>query len=240
MLVYDALIDWYALLDPRVDHHDEATAYGDALVRGVVGDARTLLELGAGAGNNAWFLKQRFACTLTDLSPKMLALSRAQNPDCEHLEGDMRTLRLGREFDAVLVHDAVCYMTTRAQLREAALTAFVHLRSGGAAVFAPDCTRESFEEGATLLECDAGGRSLRGLEWSWDADPSDETYQVEYALLLRDGAVVRSVHDHHEEGLFSRATWVEVLSSVGFQVETFARPLDDEGEFDEVFLCRKP
>ena len=48
----------------------------------------------------------------------MLALSRALNPECEHLAGDMRTLRLGRVFDAVFVHDAVCYMTTRADLRE--------------------------------------------------------------------------------------------------------------------------
>ena len=43
----------------------------------------------------------------------MLELSRTLNPDCEHLEGDMRTLRLGRTFDAVLIHDAVMYMTDR-------------------------------------------------------------------------------------------------------------------------------
>jgi hypothetical protein len=30
------------------------------------------------------------------------------------VEGDMRTTRLGRQFDAVFVHDAVCYMTTEA------------------------------------------------------------------------------------------------------------------------------
>ncbi len=33
--------------------------------------------------------------------------SRELNPDCEHVLGDMRTLRLGRTFDAVFVHDAV-------------------------------------------------------------------------------------------------------------------------------------
>ena len=50
--------------------------------------------------------KQRVAATLTDLSPEMLRLSQSLNPDCEHVQGDMRTVRLGQEFDAVLVHDA--------------------------------------------------------------------------------------------------------------------------------------
>ena len=67
----------------------------------------TLLELGSGGGNNASHLKARFNCTLTDISPDMLALSRTLNPECEHLEGDMRTLRLGRTFDVVFIHDAI-------------------------------------------------------------------------------------------------------------------------------------
>lgn len=237
--LYGEHTGWYSLLDPRADHEGEATAYLQALLRGIEGEKRTLLDLGAGAGNNAWFLKPQFTCTLTDISDAMLTLSRIQNPECEHLLGDMRTLRIGRTFDAVLVHDAVCYMTSREDLRKAAETAFVHLRSGGAAVFAPDCTRESFEKGASLLECEEGSRSLHGVEWSWDADVNDETYQVEYALLLRDGVDVRAIHDRHTEGLFTRATWLEVLESVGFVVEPFQRPADDEGAFDEVFLCRK-
>jgi len=44
----------------------------------------------------------------------MLELSRTINPEAEHILGDMRTLRLGRTFDAVLIHDAICYMTTEA------------------------------------------------------------------------------------------------------------------------------
>jgi len=35
----------------------------------------------------------------------MLELSRTINPELEHLVGDMRTIRLGRTFDAVLIHD---------------------------------------------------------------------------------------------------------------------------------------
>jgi hypothetical protein len=45
--------------------------------------------------------------TLVEPSVGMLAVSRALNPDLEHVQGDMRTVRLGRHFDAVFVHDAI-------------------------------------------------------------------------------------------------------------------------------------
>jgi hypothetical protein len=65
----------------------------------------------------------------------MLGLSRELNPECEHIASDMRTLRLDRTFDAVLVHDAVMYMTTGEQLLAAARTAFVHTRPGVEGLF---------------------------------------------------------------------------------------------------------
>ena len=146
MLIYGDLVSWYRLVDPTADHEDEATAYLKALDRAATPPAETLLELGAGAGNNAFFLKQRFRCTLTDPSPEMQALSRELNDDCEHLLGDMRTLRLGRTFDTVMIHDAIMYMTTEDDLRAAITTAFVHTRPGGAALVAPDCVREAFHD----------------------------------------------------------------------------------------------
>ncbi|MDQ3348688.1 MAG: class I SAM-dependent methyltransferase, partial [Acidobacteriota bacterium] len=113
---------WYRLLDPLEDHFDEAACYEAALLRGAPDGALTLLELGSGAGNNASYLKRRFACTLADRSPQMLGISRATNPECEHVKGDMRSLRLGRTFDAVFVHDAVMYITTEEDLHAVAET----------------------------------------------------------------------------------------------------------------------
>jgi SAM-dependent methyltransferase len=205
----------------------------------VVGRPETLLELGAGAGNAAVHLKERFTCTLTDLSEPMRALSQRQNPECEHLAGDMRTLRLGRTFDAVLVHDAIMYMTSRADLRRAAETAFVHTRPGGAAIFCPDCVRETFVEDCSFETGDDETRSLRCLMWTWDPDPGDETYLVDFTFLLRDGSAMRPAHDQHLEGVFARAVWIEILESVGYRVECLARALAD-GRPEELFLCTRP
>lgn len=240
MRLYADLVSWYRMFTPPADYADEAASYRAAFERAVAPPADTLLELGAGAGHNAFHLKQRFRCTLTDVSDAMLSLSRELNPGCEHVVGDMRTLRLGRLFDAVLVHDAVMYMLSEADLAAAIVTAFAHTRPGGAALFAPDVVRETFRDDTRLLTGQEGDRALRAIEWSWDPDPGDTTCSVEYSFVLREGRRVTSVHDRHVEGLFPRATWVKLLTDAGFSVEMVRRPLDEEGQYDEVFLARRP
>ena len=95
MRMYGDLAAWFHLLTAPEDYAGEAARY-QALIFDEVPEARTLLELGSGGGNNASHLKEQFMCTLADVSPQMLTLSRELNPDCEHVLGDMRTLRLGR------------------------------------------------------------------------------------------------------------------------------------------------
>lgn len=243
VLLYAQLTPWYRLLDPTEQHMEEAAVFEVALRRAIQGEGRTLLELGAGAGNNAFYLKGQFDCTLTDPSSPMLDLSRALNPECEHLGGDMRSLRLEREFDAVLVHDAIVYMHTLKDVRAALDTAFAHLRPGGAAIIAPDCTRESFQESTTLHQAtsDDGARSLRCVDWTRDPDSSDDTYTVDYAFLLEDEDGVRAVHDRHIEGLFAEAAWDDVLQSVGFDVERRPRIVGDQDPYVEhFFVARRP
>jgi trans-aconitate methyltransferase len=237
--LYTDLTSWYHLVDPPEDHADEAACFLEAFAGAIDGPMATLLDLGSGAGNNACHLKARFACTLTDVSEPMLALSRARNPECEHVAGDMRTLRLGRLFDAVLAHDGITYMTTEPDLRAAIGTAFVHTRPGGAAIFTPDDLADTFVEVAELIENDDGERSLRYVEWSWDPVAGDGKAQVEYGLLMRERGDVRSVHDRHETGLFPRATWLRLLRDAGFTVAIVRRPIGD-GQTDEIFVCRRP
>lgn len=238
MRIYgDLAREWYPLLDPRADHAEEAELYASFF-----GDAVTLLELGSGAGNTASFLEQRYEVTLCDVSPSMLELSRSVNPRCEHVPGDMRSVRLGRTFDAVLIHDALSYLTSRDDLRATLETAFVHLRPGGKAIFAPDGFRESFFESTDLHEGDDETRSLRCIEWFWDPRPDDDTFVVDYVFVLRENGETRVVHDRHAVGMFPRAVWVDRLNEVGFEVDTIERPLDGlEGPFtDEVFACVRP
>jgi SAM-dependent methyltransferase len=216
--LYRELADWFHLLTLPGDYAEEAAFYTDALRESAAHPLKSVLELGSGGGNNASHMKARFRLTLVDLSPEMLAVSRGLNPECEHIPGDMRTVRLGRTFDAVFVHDAVDYMTSIEDLRSAFETAYVHCRPGGAALFALDFVRETFRAGTEHGGHDGPRRALRYVEWTWDPDPSDRQHRSDFAVLLRDESdSVQCEYDHHVLGLFSRSEWLEGLAQVGFE-----------------------
>jgi SAM-dependent methyltransferase len=240
--LYRELADWWPLLSSPEDYVEEAEWYRQAIVLASHVNVKTLLELGSGGGNNASHLKQHFQMTLVDLSPGMLAVSRELNPECEHIQGDMRSVRLGRQFDAVFVHDAVNYMTSEADLRAAIGTAYEHCAPGGVALFAPDTTRETFQPGTEHGGHDQGTRGLRYLSWTWDPDPSDTTYLYLMVYVMRSNAdQIHIVEDRHVCGLFGKEDWLRLVAEVGFEPD--ARPFEhsevDPGSVT-VFLGVKP
>jgi SAM-dependent methyltransferase len=237
--LYGELSSWWPLLSAPEDYAEEAAFYVNALRDAGERSPDTLLELGSGGGNNASHMKTHFRETvLVDRSPGMIAVSRQLNPDCEHLVGDMRTVRLGRQFDRVFIHDAICYLTTLEDVKHALETAFMHCAPGGAALFCPDHVRENFRPSTDCGGHDGAEGSLRYLGWMWDPDPSDCTYTVDYAYLLRgaDGSVGVE-HDRHIEGLFHRSEWLRMLTEAGFfpQVLPFEHSEVEPGTH-EVFL----
>jgi SAM-dependent methyltransferase len=238
---YGELAAWWPLISPPDEYLEEAT-FAASVLRSASIPVRHVLELGSGGGHNAVHLKAHFAMTLTDLSEHMLAMSRRLNPECEHHQGDMRTLRLGREFDAVFVHDAVDYMVTESELRSAIATAFMHCRPGGIAVFEPDETRETFEAGTDHGGHDSpDGRAARYLQWTSDPDPADSWTQTDYAFLLRDiDGTMHLVHETHRAGLFSRDVWLRLLTEVGFAARSITEVTTEERTPRELFIGHRP
>ncbi len=245
--LYTDLAPWFHLLTAPAEYEPGA-AHALATLTETIGTApATILEMGSGGGNNAFHMKAHATLTLTDLSEDMLTLSRTINPECEHIQGDMRTLRLeGRTFDAVFAHDAISYLTTEDDLRAAFETAFVHLRPGGAALFEPDHVRETYADAT-----DHGGhdspdphdpRALRYLQWRTDPEPDDTWYLDEFAYLLREaGGALHVASDRHMLGLFPRATWLELLADTGFvDARTVAGVYEEEEVGGEGFLASKP
>jgi SAM-dependent methyltransferase len=238
--LYRDLAGWFHLLTAPGDYAEEADCYRRLFMAASGRPVHSVLELGSGGGNNASHLKRHFELTLVDRSPEMLAVCADLNPECNHVRGDMRNVRLGRSFDAVFVHDAVSYLTTKDDLARTMDTAFVHCSAGGAALFVPDAVRETFRPATRHGGHDGRSgdpRALRYLEWTWDPDPSDSTYLADFAYLLRENGDVREVRDRHVLGLFARTTWMELLERAGFEAR---RERADYGEGGDVFVGVRP
>ncbi len=133
--------DWLA--DPA-EYEDEVMVYVDLIKRTAAVPPSTLLHLGSGAGGHDRIFKRHFAVTGVDLSLGMLNKARAVHPDIEYIEGDMRTLRLNRQFDAVVIPDSIDYMDSLDDLRQAIQTAVVHLKTTGVLLVVAK-TEETFQ-----------------------------------------------------------------------------------------------
>lgn len=237
MKMYRELAVWWPLISPPADYVEEAADLMPMLMQAADSPPRTMLELGCGGGSLASHLKTHFRLTLSDISPEMLEQSRRVNPECEHVLGDMRTLDLGgRTFDLVFVHDAIMYALDEADVKATLATMARHCRSGGGVVIVPDYVRETYEpDDSSQGEDSPDGRALRYLEWSWDPDPDDTTYEVAYAFLMREPDGSTSVEmDRHREGLFPRASWLTWLNEAGFTATSRMDPWDRD-----VFSGRK-
>ena len=90
----------------------------------------------------------------------------------------------------------------------------------------PDHVRETFEPESTCHGEDApDGRGLRYLEWKWDPDPRDTTFEVAYAYLMREANGSTHVDsDQHLEGLFPRAAWLAWIHDAGFDAASRMDP----------------
>ena len=236
MKLYDELADWWPVFSDPAAYRREASRFIRVLRSATRPAPRTLLELGSGGGNSASHFKSHFEMTLVDISPRMLRVSRRLNPECEHVKGDIRTVRLGRQFDAVFVHDAICHMTTESELAAVMQTAYEHCRPGGVALLVPDFVRETFVGGTDQGGSDSERGSVRFLQWIVDPDPSDTTYVVDFAILIRDRrGRARVEHDRHVLGLFARARWLRLLRDVGFKAGVVR-----DRQVREAFLGRRP
>jgi hypothetical protein len=236
-LLYRDLAPWWHLFSSRADYRIETRPFRRLLTSAGDRPAKTLLELGSGGGNNASYLKKWFDMTLVDRSEGMLEASRKLNPECEHVEGDMLTVRLRRTFDRVFIHDAIMHMTTERALLRALRTAFAHTRPGGATLVAPDCTRETYSSITHHGGNDGKDRSLRYLEWNFDPNPDDTKFEVHFVYMLRDArGRVRALPDVHEFGVFPKSTWLRVFRQAGFK----ARSIDDPVLRRDVFVGVRP
>lgn len=225
--LYSDFAKWWPLLSAPEDYKEEAVFFYQTILELSSTPPRTLLELGSGGGNNASHLKTYFDMTLVDLSPEMLAVSKKLNSECTHILGDMRTLALKRQFDAVFIHDAIMYINTVHDLTKVICTAYDHCVDNGIVLFVPDFVKETFKSNTQHGGHDGPKRAARYLSWTYDPDPKDNTYVMEFAYLLREkDGTINSVHDRHILGLFTQHDWFNILSDVGFDPTIIRDPFE--------------
>lgn len=137
-----AYADVYDILYDDKDYNAECDLLEEVFHRFGDGPIRSILDLGCGTGNHAILLANRgYEVVGVERSAEMVAHARRKAHALQingvqrvpsFQKGDLRSLNLGRQFDAILMMFAVLgYQLTNDDVLEALRTVHSHLRSGG-------------------------------------------------------------------------------------------------------------
>ncbi len=234
--VFQRYSAYYDLLYRDKDYAAEAD-YASRTLRAASPRTSTLLEFGSGTGRHGRLLaRQGFQVFGVERSASMVAVARAPSVlpgsgpaaapgegsfDCR--QGDIRTVRLDRTFDAVLsLFHVVSYQSANADALQTFANAARHLQPGGRFFFdvwhGPAVLRERPAVRVKRLE-DATTRLTRIAEPELDVAASVVT--VRYTMLAEnraDGRLVTFREEHRMRYFFP--TEIELLAGqTGFTVE---------------------
>ena len=207
--------DWLVLPE---DYEEEAGLHVDLILRFAAATPQTLLHLGSGAGGMDRVFKRYFDVTGVDLSQGMLDRARAAHPDIEYLEADMRTLRLGRLFDAVAIPDSIDYMVSPDDLRQAIGTAAGHLKPGGILLVVGK-TKETFRDNNFAYTGERDGVHVTVLENNYINPFRPGTYEATLIYLIRRQGALTVQTDNHVLGLFPQALWDGIFREAGLKMQ---------------------
>jgi len=194
MPVFGSYAKLYNMLYSDKDYPAEADFVHGILQKTAPG-TKKILDLGCGAGKHDILLAHMgYRLKGIDLSAEMLSLARASSAasasrvPVDFCRGDIRTIRLDEQFDAVtsLFH-VMSYQTTNNDLRASFNTAYRHLKPGGIFLFdfwyGPAVLTQRPEKREKHVR-DKAITIVRNAEP--DMHPNSNTVDVRYVITTRD------------------------------------------------------
>jgi SAM-dependent methyltransferase len=181
--------------------------------------ARTLLDVACGTGKHLEHLRHEFACEGVDLDEGLLAVARERLPDVRLEQGDMRTLELDREFDAITcLFSAIGFVGGPDELAQAAAAFARRLAPGGVLLVEPWLTPDVWlPDRPHVLAADGDGIALARVTLSGLRDERISTTEMHYVVATARG--FDEFVEHHELYLFTHDEMRAAFEGAGLAVE---------------------
>ncbi len=235
-----------SLVYPPAEGLKEVKLFSKSIKENSKINTKTLLHVGCGSGIYDYTFKKHFKVTGVDLSKKMLEIAIQRNPEVVYRHGDMRTIELGKKFDAVTIPESIGYMTTKEDLRKAIRTANKHLNPGGVLLIMSNI-KDSFKSNNFVYTGKKGDIEITIFENNYILHDNDSIYEATIIYLIRNKGKLETYTDVHTLGLFDEKTWHFLLKEEGFEVKEtkeehfYDEYMLEEGEYPlHIFVCIKP
>jgi ubiquinone/menaquinone biosynthesis C-methylase UbiE len=147
-LLHGTLAKYYDRIYSFKDYLDEAVRTQNLTMKYLEAGGNTLLDVACGTGLHLKHLKDDFSCMGVDVSKAMLKIARKNAPGVTFKEADMKSLKLGKQFDVLTcLLSSIGYVRTYSNLNRTIHNFAKHLKKGGIALIEPSDANSFYVKG---------------------------------------------------------------------------------------------
>jgi dTDP-3-amino-3,6-dideoxy-alpha-D-glucopyranose N,N-dimethyltransferase/dTDP-3-amino-3,4,6-trideoxy-alpha-D-glucopyranose N,N-dimethyltransferase len=226
---YSSAAEFYDLLYRSGKDYVAEAQLLSRVIREVVPDATSLLDVGCGTGAHARALLDiGFRVDGVDLEPAFVEIARAKCPEGRFFVGDMTALDLPGRYDVVTcLFSAIGYVRTESALRTTISRMAAHLNRPGVLVVDPWFEPGQLTHGwvTMLVGEDDGVTACRMSRTVVDGPIS----RLEFEYLIGSASGLERRSEVHQLGLFTRQQMEAAFGEAGLTIERKPEALRTRG-----------
>ncbi len=216
-LLHSTLAKYYDRIYSFKDYLDEAVRVQNLIIKYLESGGNTILDVACGTGLHLKYLKDDFSCTGADISKSMLKIARKNVKGVTFKEADMKTLRLGKQFDVITcLLSSVGYVKTDASLKRTIENFSKHLKKGGVALIEPSHAGSFYLKGEPRITT-YDGKEVKIARIN-DVKTRQATAVLNMHIIIAErGKDAKYFMDAHELGLFGINKTLGIMKEAGFK-----------------------
>jgi ubiquinone/menaquinone biosynthesis C-methylase UbiE len=216
-LLHGKLAKYYDKVYSFKDYLDEAVRLQNLIIKYLESGGNSLLDVACGTGLHLKHLRDDFSCTGVDVSKSMLKIARKNAKGVTFKEADMKTLRLGKQFDVITcLLSSIGYVKTTASLEKTIRNFSKHLKKGGLTLIEPSHAKSVYVSGEPRITTyDRKDAKIARVNFT---NFRQATAVLNMHILIAErGKDAKYFIDKHELGLFGINNTLRIMKAAGLK-----------------------
>jgi len=216
-LLHDKLAKYYDRVYSFRDYLDEAVRVQNLIIKYLESGGNTLLDVACGTGLHLKHLKDDFSCTGVDISKAMLKIARKNAKGVTFKEADMKTLKLGKQFDVITcLLSSIGYAKTYSNLERTIRNFSKQLKKGGLALIEPSHANSVYIKGEPRITI-YDGKDAKIARINVTKIRQATAVLNMHILIAKRGKDAKYFIDKHELGLFGINKTLSIMKDAGLK-----------------------
>jgi ubiquinone/menaquinone biosynthesis C-methylase UbiE len=216
-LLHNQLAKYYDRIYSFRDYLDEAVRIQNLIMKYLETGGNTLLDVACGTGLHLKHLKDDFSCTGVDVSKAMLKVARKNAKGVTFKEADMKTLKLGKQFDVITcLFSSIGYVRNYSNLERTIWNFSKHLKKSGVALIEPSHANSIYVKGEPRITV-YDGKDAKIARINVPKIRQAPAVLNMHILIAERGKDAKYFVDRHELGLFGINNTLRIMKDAGLK-----------------------